>query len=59
MRTYEIETESGSQCFVIANNIDHAKELVAEHLALGTKDYARSNNSRILQEPGVYTKVQA
>ena len=59
MRTYEIETDTGSQCFVIASNIDQAKALVTKHLGLSTKEYSRNNNSKIVQEPGVYTKVQS
>jgi hypothetical protein len=58
MRTYEIETETGSQCFVIADNIDLAKELVTEHLALSTKDYFRGAESKVTHEPGVFVKIQ-
>lgn len=56
MRTYEIETTDGTQCFVIADNIDHAQEQVTERLGLGTKDYFRGAESKVLHEPGVFVK---
>lgn len=58
MRTYEIETGDGRQCFVIADTIDHARDLVTEHLETGTKDYFRGAETKVLHEPGVFVKVQ-
>lgn len=58
MRTYEIETSDGTQCFVIAPNIDDAKERVTTCLGLGTKDYFRGYETKVLHEPGVFVRVQ-
>lgn len=57
MRTYEIETENGQQCFVVAPSIDEATDLVTKTLGLSTKHHFRKSNSEIILEPGVYTKV--
>ncbi len=57
MRTYEVETDTGTQCFVVADNIDHAKDLVSEHLGLSIKDYFRGAESKVTHRPGVFMRV--
>ena len=59
MRSYEIEASDGTQCYVIASNIDHAQELVTEQLGLSTKDYFRGSEPKVSQEPCVFVKTRA